>query len=95
MKEYDKKLFVKSLLLYHCAPTIFCNKPSTIITIEDFDISFYKLWRELKEDILRDYEIKCFEIKLQNNKLTVLLYNENKLEKTLKLNIEFLKNLVI
>ncbi|WP_051350594.1 DUF3793 family protein [Caloramator sp. ALD01] len=92
LKKLDKKLYVKSLILYHCAPTIFCNKPSTIITIEDFDMSFFKSWRDLKDEIYRDYKIEFFEIKLQNKKLTAIIYKQDKLETIIKRNIDFLLN---
>ncbi|MCX7694885.1 MAG: DUF3793 family protein [Caloramator sp.] len=92
LRKIDKKLYVKSLILYHCAPTIFCNKPSTIITIEDFDINFFKTWREIKEEIYNEYKIKFFELKLQNEKLTVILYDENKLKMVINQSIDFLSN---
>lgn len=90
IKDNDYKLYILSKILYFAAPTIFCDKPSTIINFENINEDFYSLLPSIKDELLKKYKLRTFELVQNKNKCIILFYKKNLLKKVLQNNMEFL-----
>lgn len=68
----------------------FCNKPSTIVNINDLKIDFFELWNDIKMELKSIYNIESFELKKEENAFIVMFYRRKCLDKTLKDNKELM-----
>lgn len=89
----DDKTYLKYIILYHAAPTLFSNKPSTLITFNKFGTNTYDLWQTYKDGVSE--RLRCNFIELYDNgeRCTVLFYDKKNLICTLysKDNMKFLQ----
>ncbi|MCY6957106.1 DUF3793 family protein [Clostridium brassicae] len=83
-KQEDKKYLI-STIAYSTAPTIAGEKPSSLVVFKNREIkNLYKYWELYKEEIRREIPLEFYELKHNENMVSVLFYNSEELIKILK-----------
>ncbi|WP_164509021.1 DUF3793 family protein [Clostridium rectalis] len=92
IKDLEDKEYMFSMISYNIAPTIYKDKPSSIISFSKNNKNLYDLWQKYGEEFLQYFNIKAFHIKDTGDTHTVLFYKEDKLQTNLfkKEHINFL-----
>ncbi|KRQ87637.1 hypothetical protein ABG79_00438 [Caloramator mitchellensis] len=86
----DYKLYTLSQILYHAAPTIFSDKPSTIINFNNIENSFYAILPSVKLELFKKYHLLSFELLRKDNRCVILFYKKDLLLNAFNNNINFL-----
>ncbi|MCM0648531.1 DUF3793 family protein [Clostridium swellfunianum] len=84
MNSLNEKEYMYNLIAYGIAPTVCGYKASTLINLSSKYKNTYKLWKENKEEFLDRVPLKHFELKRTNDSYSILFYDEDKLNETLK-----------
>lgn len=92
LRNIDKKLYLKSKIFYHAAPTIFSDKPSTIITLDDIEGDMFVTLENIKKELIDYFGVYSFVLNIDNKRCTVILYKQKELKKVLDKNMYFLES---
>lgn len=93
VNEYNDFEFLLSLIISIAAPTLKNHKTASLITFHNNNRRANKIWRTYKYKVRKKLKIEFFELKNDKNKTTVIFYNREMLESSIKNenNISFLK----
>ncbi|GAA0788331.1 DUF3793 family protein [Hathewaya limosa] len=83
INEFQDEEYFYGLLAYSIAPTIFREKPSSLIVFNNGERKLLKIWDEAKEKVCNFFNIKYFELHRYEKGAIVLFYKEDLLRKTL------------
>ncbi|MEW9095899.1 MAG: DUF3793 family protein [Clostridiaceae bacterium] len=100
LKEYmsiidcmEDKEYLFARITYYIAPTLVDRKPSTSITLNKDGRNCYMLWERYKEEFKKKYGIEYYEMRRNENGITVLFYQTQALKDVIyeRENMQFLK----
>lgn len=84
INESVDKEYMTNLLTYNIAPVIAGFKPSSLINISNKYKNMYDLWSSYGEEYIKNINLKVFELKREEKGKTLLFYNKDILENTLR-----------
>lgn len=83
--DQEDKQFLISTIAYGVAPTIAGAKPSSLMVFKrNQGKNLYICWEAYKEDIKKELKLDFYELKKDENIVSVLFFHKKHLEKTLK-----------
>lgn len=83
ISKYEDADYLYSLIAYSAAPTIFNEKPSSLVVFNDNNKQMLKNWDKIKENISKIYKIKYYELHRYKQGVIVLFYKPTILSETL------------
>lgn len=80
IKNMNDAEYLFGIISYGIAPTLSGNKPSSIITLGKNNADLNILWEKYKYIFLEKYNLNFFELKKNQNSVTILFYYSDKLK---------------
>lgn len=80
IKNMNDAEYLFGIISYGIAPTLSGNKPSSIITFGKNNANLNILWERYKYIFLEKYNLNFFELKKNQNSITILFYYSDKLK---------------
>lgn len=92
IKTMSEKDYLFGVILYSIAPTLAGHKPASVVTLSRNNGNLYSLWESYNQYFRLECEIDFYEIKRENEAVTLLFYDKEKLKEVIykEVNMSFL-----
>lgn len=85
LDEFNDREFLINTIIYNVAPTLANEKASSLINFHNkHKRNLYKLWKMYKNTVTKELNLKFYELKITDEYVVVLFYNEDKLYEIFK-----------